>query len=414
MYDPYAELSKQVLSNGLEIHSASWDRPWIGMEIVVHSGGREDPVTIPGLAHFVEHVVSQNIPNISFDQANEFFEICGGRASFGSTSYLSTRYKFYVPVDLFEEALVIFGSMLLEACLEKDVERERKVIFQEFNQRYPFLETLEWDMGIYKALFKGHRLETWNRPLGRPEGFLSATEADLQSFYDRHYVPANMSLVIIGGLSTKQIVTKLEASPFGMEKNGVRNPIPQPLTQFPVPDEISKTVKLSDHVNFKVDQTKYKATWAFPMEFPHQARRVFDEVLDQILFDQIREKRGLTYNIDTDYTNFQDVCKYDIECKISPEATPYIDELVRGCIEMVPTRRDLFDRKLQALKQQCLMVDLTGRDLVRNSASDLSLDHRIISMQEVWDELHKVTFDQMAEATSLLSFDRYYTFIACP
>ncbi|KKP80963.1 MAG: hypothetical protein UR80_C0013G0008 [Parcubacteria group bacterium GW2011_GWB1_35_5] len=50
MYDPYADFVKHVLANGLEVHSVSWDRPWIGMEIVVHSGGREDPVTIPGLA----------------------------------------------------------------------------------------------------------------------------------------------------------------------------------------------------------------------------------------------------------------------------------------------------------------------------------------------------------------------------
>ncbi|MFH1472985.1 MAG: pitrilysin family protein [bacterium] len=414
MYDPYAEFTKHVLSNGLEVHSVSWDRPWIGMEVVVHCGGREDPVAMPGLAHFVEHTVSQNIPNRGLDAVKEFFETCGGRAEFGSTNYLSTRYKFAVPVDLFRDALGIFGSMLLGARIERYVERERKVIFREFNQRYPFLEKLEWDMGIRRALFKGHRLETWNRPLGRPEGFLSATEADLQGFYDRYYVPANMSLVIVGGLSTEQMVAGLETSPFGMEKGGVRNPIPQPFTQFSVPGERSKTVKLSDHVSFKVDQTEYKATWVFPTHFPNQARRVFDQVLCKILFDEIREKRGLAYSIGTDYTDFQDVYEYGIVGRISPEATPYIDELVQKCIETVPTRRELFDRKLKSLKQRCLMIDLAGQGLAGNSATDLASDHRIISMQEMWDELHKVTFDQMAEATSLLSFERHYTFITCP
>ncbi len=416
MYDPYTEFAKHVLPNGLEVHSVFWDRPWIKMEIVVHSGGREDPVVMPGLAHFVEHMVSQNIPNREFDQTKEFFETCGGRAGFGSTGYLSTRYNFMVPAvsDIFREALTIFGSMLLGARIEKDVERERKVIHREFNDRYPFLEKLEWDMGIRKALFRGHRLETWNRPLGRPEGFLLATEADLQGFYDKHYVPANISLVIIGGLKTEEVIAELEKSPFGMQKSGTRSQIPQPFGLLPIPAEQTKTVKLSDHVNFKVDQTEYKATWAFPSDFHWQARRVFDSVLEKILFDEIREKRSLAYSIGTDYTDFQDVYEYEIEGRISPEATPYIDELVRECIEMVPLRQDLFERKIKSLKQRCSMIDLAGQGLASNSASDLVSDHRIIPMQEVWDGLHKVTFEQMTEVAALLSSERQYTFITCP
>ena len=416
MYDPYAEFTKHVLSNGLEVHSVFWDRPWIGMEIVVHSGGREDPVAMPGLAHFVEHVVSQNIPDWEHNKARRFFEETGGRVGFGNTGYDSTRYDFSIPTDplLFRQALAIFGSMLLDVKVEKNVERERKVIFREFNERYPFLEKLEWDMGIRKALFKGHRLETWNRPLGRPEGFLSATEADLQDFYDTHYVPANISLVIIGGLATEEVIAELEKSPFGMRKDGVRNPIPQPFNQIPSPAQQAKTVKLSDHVNFKVDQTEYKATWAFPADFPRQARRVFDRVLDQVLTDEIREKRGLAYGMSTDYTGFHDVYEYEICGQIAPDATPYINELVRKCILMVPSRHDLFDQKLRGCIQECLMTDLSGLGLADNAADDLVSDHRIITMQEVRDDLHKVTHEQMAEATALLSSERQYTFITCP
>ena len=416
MYDPYADFTKRILSNGLEVHSVFWDRPWIGMEIVVHSGGREDPVTMPGLAHFVEHVISQNIPNRRPDQLREFFETCGGRADFGSTDYLSTRYKFVVPADpaIFREALVIFGSMLLGVRIEKDVERERKVILREFNERYPFLKKLGWDMSVRKALFKGHRLETWNRSIGRPEGFLSTTEGDLQDFYDKHYVPANISLVVVGGLPTEEVITELEKSPFGIRKDGIRNLIPQPFNQIPIPAQQAMTVKLSDYVNLKVDQAEYKATWAFPADFPQQAHRVFDQVLGQVLFEEVREKRGLAYSIGTYCTGFHDVNEYVIGGRISPDATPVIDEIVRKCISMVTSRRDLFDRKLKSMKQKCLMIDLTGQSLASKSADDLESDHRIIPMQEVRDELQKVEFEQMAEAASLLAVERQYTFITCP
>jgi predicted Zn-dependent peptidase len=416
MYDPYAEFTKHVLANGLEVHSVYWDRPWIGMEVVVHVGGREDPVTMPGIAHFVEHVVSHNVPDRRLDHIKEFFETCGGKAGLGSTNYLSTRYKFSVPANeiIFREALDIFGSMLLGEKIERDVERERKVISHEFNGRYPFLEKLEWDMGIRKALFKGHRLETWNRPLGRPEGFLETKEADLQMFYDKYYVPANISLVIIGGIQTDQVIAELEKSPFRTEKRGTRNQIPKPFGPLPIPTEKSKIVKLSDYVDFKIDQTEYKATWAFPADFPLQALRVFDQMLEDLLFNEIREKLGLAYGVGTDYTNFHDVYEYVIGGRIDPVATSYIDEIFRKCIESISSRRDLFDRKLKSLKQKCLMIDLAGHQLANDSASDLVYDHRIISIQEVWDGLDKVTFEQMAEAAAFLSSERQYTLITCP
>jgi len=416
MNDPYAEFTKSILSNGLEVHSVFWDRPWIVVEIVVHSGGREDPIIMPGLAHFVEHVVSKNIPGRDLDSVKEFFETCGGRADFGVTNYLSTRYKFSVPADkaIFREALAIFGSMLLGSHIEKSVDHERNVIFREFNGRYPFIEKLDWDMSIRRSLFKGHRLETWNRPLGRPEGFLSTKEADIQGFYDKYYVPENISLVIVGGFKTEGLIAELERSPFGMIKDGVRNSIPQTSYQIPIPTEQARTVKLSDHSSFKTDQTEYCATWAFPSNFPWQARRVFDQILCNVLFCEIREKRGLAYSIGTDYTNFQNVYEYVVGSRINPDATPYIDELVRKCIEMVPSRRDLFERKLRSLKQSYRMVDLSGRDLANLSARDLSSDYRIVTLQEELDDLNKVTFDQMTEVAAILCPENQYTFIVCP
>lgn len=416
MYDPYTEFTKYVLSNGLEVHQMSWDRPWIRMEIVVHSGAREDRVSQPGVAHFVEHCVSKNIPDRTYDSVKEFFEGVGGQADFGGTSYLATRYKFAVPADMstFLEAISIFGSMLLGAHLDKDIERERMVINREFNQKYRFLEQLEWDMAIRRSIFKGHRLETYNRPLGRPEGFLSVTAADLQDFYDQHYTPANMSLVILGGLSIDEVITQLEESPFGEQKEGRRNTIPAVFNQFVIPAEQSRAVKMSDHVKFKVDQTEYKATWAFPLDFPRQARRVFNLVLGQILFDEIREKRGLAYNLGISYGDYQDVCEYQIGGRINPDATSYINELVRMCISMVPSRLDLFDRKRNSAIKQCLMMDHSGAGLCGECASELANDQRIIPIQEVWDNLHKVTFEQMWEAVNLLSADRQYTFIAQP
>jgi predicted Zn-dependent peptidase len=273
---------------------------------------------------------------------------------------------------------------------------------------------LEWDLAARRALFKGHRLETWNRPLGLPEGFLKATKDDLQGFYSRHYVPANISLVVVGGFKTEEVITELEKSPFGKMKDGRRNPIPEPFDHIPTPREHERMVKLSDHFSFKVDQTEYRATWAFPGSFPRQARKVFSIVLSEVLFDQIRQKRGLAYSIGSSFTSFQDICEFSIQGSVRPEVTLDINGLVGECIDMVPSRPDLFERKLRSCIQRCFMTDLSGEELGDTSADWLSMHHRIITIQETLRELHLVTFEQMAEAAALLSPEKQYTFITSP
>lgn len=416
MYDPYAEFTKNVLPNGLEVHSLFWDRPWIGVEVVVHSGAREDPVTMPGLAHFVEHAVSQNIPGRKFDQVNDFFENSGGKVEFGTTYYLSTRYKFIVPgdVETFREALSVFGSMLLGAEIKERIESERRIIHQEFNEEYPFLKKLEWDMDVNRSVLKGHRMETYNRPIGRPEGFLSAMKVDLQGFYDKHYVPANMSLVVLGGIQTTELLTALEKSPFGARKTGARNPIPVPFNQTPFSTEQTKTVKISDYVSYKVDQTEYEAAWAFPRTFPEQALRIFDSILEQNLSEEIREKSALTYGMHTNYFGYQDICVYHISGKINPDATLQINKMVRRCIEMVPSQLNRFKDKLRGCIRGCQMVDLPGEGLIEAVGDNLVMEHRVVTLQEVLEKLQKVTPEQMTEAAGFLSPDRQYTLLICP
>jgi predicted Zn-dependent peptidase len=416
MYDPYAAFTKHVLPNGLEVHLVSWDRPWIKMGIVVHSGGREDPVSMPGLAHFVEHVVSGNIPGLKKNQVEVFLESHGGHGDFGATNYLSTEYEFRTLADpsVFRTALSMFGSMLLQAQLNNGIEREREVILREFNDRYHCSEQLEWDMHKQRAVFAGHRLETWNRPLGRPEGFMRTTQNDLQQFYDTHYTPANMSVVIVGGLPIDTVIAELEQSPFGIPKYGVRNPIPKPWDGIRKPVEHSKLVRLSDHTSFTIDRTEYIATWAFPVHFPRQALRVFDYMLEEILFEQIRTQRCAAYNFSTGPRYFQDVYEYTIGGNINPRYDEQIDDLVTSCIAHIPERRALFEQNLNYCKCMCMMTDIAGTGLMGNNMGDLMRDHRIVTLQDTLDELQQVTFEQMQEAAQLLSPDRRYTFMCCP
>lgn len=416
MYDPFLAFEKSILANGLEISSLYWDRPWIIVEIIIHAGAREDPTDRPGLAHFVEHLVSGNIPNWDYKAAEKLFENCGGWAEFGSTNYLSTRYRFGLPADLpsFRQALSIFGSMLLVTDLEKEIERERKVINQEFLSRYPFKEKLIWEMETNQNLFHGHRLETWNRPLGRPEGFMFIEETDLKNFYTQYYVPANISLVAVGGLRKEELLAEIGKSPFGLSKKGLRNALIKSFSKLTDPNKLEMNIKYSDYTSLKIVQAEYKASWALPAKFSPQVYRVYSKILSEMLNKEIREERGLAYHLGVNHVNFQDVTMLTINCQFQPEAKLLINKIVRQCISQVVARRDIFEPTIKSLMKQCLMVDLSGQGLANSAAQDLATRQQIMTTQEIYFDLSQVSNQNIRDLTMLLNSNRQFTFIAEP
>ncbi|MDP3954496.1 MAG: insulinase family protein [bacterium] len=99
MWDPYAEIKHAKLPNGLSVYLGTWDRPWVKMKMVVHAGAKDDPEGKDGVAHFVEHLVNNNIDGCTKEQVKGYLDEIGGSANFGSTSYEATSYKCSVPLE---------------------------------------------------------------------------------------------------------------------------------------------------------------------------------------------------------------------------------------------------------------------------------------------------------------------------
>ena len=93
MWDPYAELQRFQLSNGLSVYLGTWNRPWLKAAMMVHSGAREDPEGKEGTAHFLEHLLIENVQPWTYETARQYFQRFGGSAVFGKTYYDGASYE---------------------------------------------------------------------------------------------------------------------------------------------------------------------------------------------------------------------------------------------------------------------------------------------------------------------------------
>lgn len=413
MRDPYSRFRKFTLPNGLDVYLAHWNRPWVAAKFVVHAGAREDPSRLLGVAHFVEHVVSDNIPGWGKTSLSGHFEKMGGTAHLGNTSQLATRYGFFAPAETatLEDAFSIFGRMLLEAKLKESIEKEREIIIHEFNRKYPIRQESEWNNAITSTILPSHRPAVG---MGTPEMIAEVGENDLQAFYDAFYTPQNISLVVVGGVKAEELKRILRQSPFGQDSGGSRNPMPAVMLTLPKPIIPRLDISLSEHGINNIKRMERCFCWTFPADFDRQARRIFTGMLHRRLNLAIREKGRFSYHVDFGWDDLQDVSICSIKFFVDPATDDRTDETVRQAIDSVLVSPDLFKEVKQTQLASQQLIDASDKELCDIAASDVTLFQRIITITEETRSLRKVRFDRMIEAASYFSPARQFVRILRP
>ncbi len=417
MWDPYAEFESTTLPNGLEVHAAHWPgRPWQAFGILIHAGAMHDPVGLEGLAHFVEHMVSENA-RLSKDDIRAFFEDHGGRVDLGRTGHLHTTYRFFVPCEkvVFEQALAIMANMLLQGTLENALEREREVIVGEFHRIFPVNSKFDFMKRKNEALHAGCWLERTVRPLGHPESIRQISQTDLQGLYDTHYTPANMSIVGVGGLPFAQLVELVSRSPFGETREGSRTVQPAPLADIVPPSEARVVLNASDFSKQPLDVGGYESTAKLPGTIGTQLIRVVDSMLTVVLNEEVREKRAWTYAIASERYNHGPFYELSIECRaLALSAMGSIEEVIESCVDSLGGKEELFEQIVRRARANLSLADLTGIGLCDEALKDLTYHRRIITLEEVDKELERITMADVRSVAPLLQAQRRWSLIIKP
>lgn len=417
MWDPYGEFQSTTLSNGLTVHAAHWPgRPWEAMGFLIHSGAEYDPVGLEGLSHFIEHVVSENT-NVSRKEMEAFFEDCGGIVSLGTTGYSYTYYRFFVPTNkaIFTKAFSIFGHMLLSAELAKFIERERQVIIGEFHRHYPVKFRLDLDVREHKALYSGYWLERFVRPLGNPESISRITQGELQSHYDAYYTPSNMSIVGVGGMQLPELVELLSESPFAINKKGVRTPLPTPAIGVASPSEIRHVFEISKHIAGPIEVGAYRSVAKIPGNINDSVVHIMREMFNEVLFEEVRERRAWAYAINSSRNSFRHFYEFSINCDaLALKAVDDIEEVIEVCIASIADRKDLFEQVKRRALASNFMTDPTGKGICNGALDDLAEKQRIISLNEIGDDLERVTMSDVRDVLQWFRPDRRWTLITKP
>lgn len=282
------------------IFSPFKDLETASLGIFLKIGSRIEKNNLKGIAHFLEHILFKGSKKYSYRQIKREIEGRGGSLN-GFTSQEITGYYAHFLNKNLKPALDILIDMVFNPLIKvDDVEKERKVILEEIKM-YNDLPSSRVQVLLDKLLWKNHPLGI--EVIGDFPTVNNIKREDLLNFKEDYYIPSNMIISCSGDFSKSDLVDLLNKK---IEKRQIKK-------TKPVKSEPPSCRGI--HINIERKKLEQSYLCSGFRSFSYRSKeRFIGELVNIILganmssrlFEEIREKKALCYDISTEARKYED------------------------------------------------------------------------------------------------------------
>jgi len=399
---------KTVLHNGaILITETMADVRSVAMGIVVGAGSGLEKDEVAGISHFIEHMAFKGTKKrTAFDIASEF-DAVGGRMN-ASTGKEQTTYYAVTQDKHMDVAVDVLSDIFLNSIYDqKEMELEKGVIVEEIKMYEDTPDELIHDL-FTETIYHGH-------PLGRPtigseKSVRSITKDNMLDYIQELYTPDNTIIALAGNVKHEDALKLIEPA-----FSAMRGKLPPRKKHEP-------TIR-------KAEKLKHKKTEQVHMclgtEGPSQSSedRYAFSVLDIILgasmssrlFQEVREKRGMAYSIYSYNGALKDCGLYVVYAGTSKENFPKVVDLTIAEFNKVKkhgiTKAEM-ERSKEHLKGSLVLGLESTSSRMGYLARCLFYYGKIITVDEIFREIDKVSHDDIIRVANKYIRDEYLTLTA--
>jgi predicted Zn-dependent peptidase len=299
------------ISNKLKVVSHRLKgRESVALGVFMRVGGRFEPKRISGISHFIEHLIFKGTARRNAKKIKEEIEGRGGVLN-GYTSEDTTCFLIKIIHDHLSLALDVLSDMVQHAAFKHaDIEKERTVILEEIK--------MYMDMPMHYAHDLINQLLWQGQPLGMlisgdAESVSRITRDDLIAFHKKYYVPVNTFVAVCGDIEHAELVEET--------RHHFRSPAKQSASRFKKIKDQQQKARFLFH-DKETEQSHI--VFGFPSISRNDPKRYALALLHIILganmssrlYEQIREKRGLAYDIRSGVNLYDDVGSFTISAGV--------------------------------------------------------------------------------------------------
>lgn len=203
-YKQEAASSRYTLDCGLRLLYRPLQSPVVYVGIAIGVGTRHEKRGEYGLAHFTEHMLFKGTTSrSSTDIINELEEVGGEINAY--TSKEETIVYAICPREYAERALRLLADLVQNSIFDaEELRKEQTVVIDEIQSYEDSPSELIWDE-FEDIVFKGHPIG--HGILGTEKSVANFTQKGELSFYQRHYRPERMAVFIHGDIDMPHLLS---------------------------------------------------------------------------------------------------------------------------------------------------------------------------------------------------------------
>ncbi len=389
-----------VLDNGLEIVTERSDSARsVTVGTFVRTGSRKENEGEFGVSHFLEHMMFKGTrKRPTSKHIAEAVEGVGGlfnaEAGKEMTVFWAKLASHHLPL-----ALDIISDVILNSVYAPvEIEKERQVIIEE-------LTMVRDSPGEWVHLLADEAL--WGQQaLGRdvggtPQSVAELTKEHLLSFLDGNYSPTNTVISVTGPVEHERVVKDISQL-LGSWRNGLPHDWPAARVGPVEPKVVIKT-RDTEQVHFcaVAAGVSYRDEDRFAVDM---ANVILGEGMSSRLFMEIREARGLAYDVHSYPSHYSDAGAQVMYAGVEP---PNLETAVRTVFsEVERLGRDVSAAELKRAKEfskgRLLLAMEDTRSVAFWLGSQRTLLREIMTIDEVTERIDSITLDDIRRVV-----DRY-------
>jgi len=365
-------MEKIIFENGMKLLYKKAENNLTSFTIGFNAGASREEKEPLGIAHVVEHMLFKGTASRTEYEINklcdETFGFCNAMTNYPYAVYYGTTLD-----EDFEKGFEIYSDILLNPSFKVDgFKEEIEVICEELKEWKDDLYQFCEDSMFYNA-FKERRIK--NLIIGTQESVRSISIKQIKDFYEKNYTADNCVVSVISSMSLNQ-VTEIVRKYIGDLKSNLVN---ENNNVEVVKGYIYENNKSGTYFQYRDDLQGAKIQYCFQIHDLNMREisalrlfnLVFGEGTSSILFDEIRTKRGLAYDIGSKIKNETGIKLFTISLGTSYENVNTAIEIINNEIEKVKGLKDFFDEKciLKLCKSYKLRRMLTLEKSIQTSMS---------------------------------------------
>ena len=325
------------LANGVRVAFVPCEAESVAFGLFVESGSRHEAPADAGISHFIEHMLFKGTPTRRPIDISRAIEGRGGNFN-ACTGEESTVFYAHLPHEFLADAVDILSDMYLNALIDPgEFAREKSVVIDEIRMYADEPDQVAAE-NLQRALFPRNAL---GAPVaGTPGSLGPMTPAGMRRYIRAHYVPER-TVAVVAGRFDPDVAYGLVDARLGR----FRAPRSCKPVAFGAPVDFGVPVEPGNTVFRDVCQTQLAIGYrTFGLGDPRRyAATVLDAVLGRgmssRLFQEIREKRGLSYDIGSRMQFFGDAGMFSVTAGTDPAKADQTLALVDREIGRVRDRR---------------------------------------------------------------------------